>query len=206
MCNAYRVKPKHSDQGRDAAVSDEIRRLPSDLVRRTGPGVVVTLRDGQLVPATMRWGFHRPFSDAVNNARSDNFKSTVWSEALAFRRCLVPMSAFYEWQSLPKGGKQAYEFRREDGDWIWVAGLWEDSEKLGPCYATITTEPSDLVKPIHDRMLAIVDIEVGEMFLRGAGPDFNPYTGPLITAPCVSPLKRTKEQAPDFADLQGNLF
>jgi len=42
MCNAYQVQPKNNASGLDAAVSEAIRRLPSDLVRRTGPGVVVT--------------------------------------------------------------------------------------------------------------------------------------------------------------------
>jgi hypothetical protein len=65
MCNAYRVKPKRSESRLEAAVSDEIERLPSSLVRRTGQGVVVTMDGGEMRPASMRWGFHRPFSDAI---------------------------------------------------------------------------------------------------------------------------------------------
>jgi putative SOS response-associated peptidase YedK len=203
MCNAYRVQPKKKASGLEAAVSEVIRGLPSDLVRRTGPGVVVTPDGGDLRPSTMRWGFHRHFSDAINNARSDNFKSPVWAEALASRRCLVPISVFYEWQPLPNGRKQAFEFRREDGDWMWIAGLWEDSEKHGPCYATITTEPSALVEPIHDRMLAVVDFTEGESFLRGGSLPFLPYTGPLVAMACESPLRRT---APRGGSEQGDLF
>ena len=189
MCNSYRVKPKRSELRFEKAVSGEIEKLPSGLVRRTGRGVVVTMDGGEMQPATMRWGFHRPFSDAINNARSDKFHSPVWKDAYAIRRCIVPISTFYEWQPLPHKGKQPFEFRRPDGEWMWVAGLFEDSEKYGPCYATITTEPPDWVKPIHDRLLAILDFEHGMHFLHGGALPFTPYSGELIATPCASPLK-----------------
>jgi hypothetical protein len=46
MCNAYRVNLKKSGLGLDAEVSEVVRKLPSDLVRRTGLGVVVRMLDG----------------------------------------------------------------------------------------------------------------------------------------------------------------
>ncbi len=98
MCNAYRIQPKRDPRGIEVSVSEEIEQLPSTLVRRTARGVVVTLEGGEFRPASMRWGFHRPFSDAINNARSDKFDSPTWKESMALRRCLVPISIFYEWQ------------------------------------------------------------------------------------------------------------
>lgn len=191
MCNAYFVRPKSGAKALAKLVSAEILNLPSQLVRRTGRGVVVTMgNDGGLIPTTMRWGFHRPFSDAINNARSDKFDSPTWKESLASRRCMVPVTAFYEWQELPNRGKQAFEFRRPDDDWMWVAGIFEPSEKYGLCYATITTEPPAWVEPIHDRMLAVIDLEVGKRFLQGETLPFLPYAGQLIAEPCESPLKR----------------
>jgi len=200
MCNAYRVKPKRSESRFEIAVSDEIQRLPSTLVRRTGHGVVVTLEGGELQPALMRWGFHRPFSDAINNARSDKFDSPTWREALAMRRCLVPISMFYEWQPLPNRGKQAFEFRRPDHEWMWIAGLFEDSTKYDRCYATITTGPPEWMLPIHDRMLAVLDFKDGETFLQGGTLAFEPYAGKIIAEPCESPLKQQKPRE------QGELF
>ena len=201
MCNAYTVRPKVGSKELVALLSKEIGKLKSPLVRRTGPGVVVVANGGELQPATMRWGFERPFSKAINNARSDNFQSPVWSEALKFRRCLVPISTFFEWKENPDRSKQAYEFRRPDDDWIWVAGLYEPSETHGPCYATITTEPPSMVEPIHDRMLAVLELEEGLAFLRGETLPFTHYAGAIIATPCASPLKRNPP-----ADLQGELF
>lgn len=190
MCNAYTVRSKVGARDLAALVSAEVSKLPSPLVRRTDPGVVVRLNDAGLLPATMRWGFHRPFSDAINNARSDNFSAPTWAESLRLRRCLVPISTFYEWQPQPGGGKQAFEFKRPDGEWLWVAGLFEHSDKYGLCYATITTEPPDWVVPIHDRMLAVVDFDAGLAFLRGETLPSGPYAGMIEAAPCESPLKR----------------
>jgi len=196
MCNAYTVRPKVGSKELVALLSKEIGKLKSPLVRRSGPGVVVVAKGGELQPATLRWGFERPFSKAINNARSDNFQSPVWSEALKSRRCLVPISSFYEWKENPDRSKLAYEFRRPDDDWMWVAGLYEPSETHGPCYATITTAPSAVVEPIHDRMLAVLEFEEGLAFLRGEVLPFTPYAGAILATPCASPLKRKAPENP----------
>lgn len=195
MCNAYTVRAKLGGNEIDALVSAGISKLRASLVRRTGPGVVVRAERGAWVAETMRWGFKRPFSNAINNARTDNLHSPIWREALSERRCLVPISSFYEWQELPRGGKQPYEFRRPDDDWMWVAGLYEDDEVDGPCYATLTTEPPEWVRPIHDRLLAIIDKADGMRYLSGEWIPSHPYTGPLIANPCASPLKKNNSNS-----------
>jgi putative SOS response-associated peptidase YedK len=200
MCNAYTVRAKVAGSEIDALISAGITKLRASLVRRTGRGVVVRAEGGGLVAETMRWGFRRPFSEAINNARSDNLHSPIWKEAVAERRCLVPISTFYEWQPLPLGGKQAYEFRRPDEDWLWVAGLFEPDEVHGRCYATMTTEPPEWVMPIHDRLLAIVSYEDGMRYLNGDMIPSLPYEGKLLAEPCESPLKKRAN------DGQGELF
>lgn len=206
MCNVYRLKEKKittdvSDV--DVVVSERIRQLASKLIRRSGKGIVLRQQEGKAIVDEMRWGFGRDFSDSINNARTDNLKSKVWEEAYEERRCLVPISEFYEWQPLPFDKKQAYAFRYPKGEeWLWVAGLWESSERHGRCYATLTTEPSAVMEPIHDRMLAIVGLEQGIEFLKGAELSFKPYNGPLDIEACESPLK--KEARMD--DPQGELF
>ena len=203
MCNAYTVRPKADVGGLLRAVSDEIRKLGNPLVRRTGRGVVVVDGGDGVVPATMRWGFVRPFSRAINNARSENLTSEVWGDSWRLRRCLVPVSTFFEWQDSGRGRKQAFEFRRPDGDWLWVAGLWEEDERHGCCFATITTTPSPVVAAIHDRALAMVELGEGLEILRGGEHRFVPYPGPLVAEACESPLKMRRV---DVAPEQGELF
>ncbi|MCU0795881.1 MAG: SOS response-associated peptidase [Akkermansiaceae bacterium] len=204
MCNAYTVRPRSDAKSLLALVSEEIRRLDGPLVRRTGRGVVLRTGSGEARAETFRWGFRRSFAKAINNARSDHLDSPVWREAMEERRCLVPISTFFEWQDLGGGRKHAYEFRRPDGDWMWVAGLWEIDAELGPCFATITTEPPPAVAPIHDRMLAVVDFTEGLAFLQGGSMEFRPYAGAILAAACASPLKQKGKdrQGP----VQGELF
>lgn len=203
MCNTYTVRPKLGAIAHERAVNEAVAKLKSSLIRRSAPGVVMLSKDGELTPELMRWGFHRPFSDAINNARSDKFTSSMWREALAQRRCLVPISTFYEWKPKTGGIKQAYEFRRPDGEWMWIAGIYERTEAQGGCFATITTEPSALMEPIHDRMLAVLEFDEALAFLHGETLPFMPYSGEILAVPCDSPLKKIR---PDRVDPQSELF
>ena len=116
----------------------------------------------------------------------------------------MPVTSFFEWQEQPHGRKQAFEIRRENWEWMWVAGIYEESEKHGLCYSTITTEPPDWMVSIHDRMLAILELDQAFAFLYGEFLPDSPYGGELVAGPCESPLK-TKSGANSDGD-QGELF
>jgi putative SOS response-associated peptidase YedK len=196
MCNSYRVKQKKgeaSDLG--AVVSKIAARLASSLVRKSDPGVVVCA-DGRV--EIMRWGFRRSFNPSINNARSDKLGSEMWSESYRNRRCVIPVSLFYEWGAGIGGRKQAHEFQAADDEYLWIAGLWEEHAQLGPCFTMVTTDASPLMAPIHDRMPAILHPEEMSRFLSGEGPwNFQPFDGPLVINPCESPLaKRLPEIDP----------
>jgi putative SOS response-associated peptidase YedK len=203
MCNAYTVRPRITAKDLDE-ISAAVSKLPSPLVRRLGRGVAVTQLGNELIPEIMRWGFPHPKYKSVNNARSESLQRGMWVEPMAERRCLVPISAFYEWQELPGRVKRPYEIRLPGQEWLWVAGLHGTDETGGPCYATITTEPPPKFAQIHDRLLAIVSLEEGLAFLRGEKSSFTPFDGPLEVTPCESPLKAKKPEPPPAA--QDELF
>ena len=135
MCNSCRIQPKRgADKGIAKRIADAAERLKSDLVRKSDPGVVMRA-DGRV--ELMRWGFHRSFNPSINNARSDKLEAGMWAEAFHERRCVIPMSLFYEWGPAVggRGGrKQAYEFHEPEYDYLWVAGIWEESQDTGLCY------------------------------------------------------------------------
>jgi putative SOS response-associated peptidase YedK len=59
------------------------------------------------------------------NARSETADSKpVFSEALRFRRCLIPADGFYEWQKVDNT-KRPYCFEVNRGELFSFAGLWE---------------------------------------------------------------------------------
>lgn len=216
MCNVYQIsRGRRTPQEWakiNAQVEAEVGRLGHPLIRRGGQGVVV-LGDGEddFRTERMRWGFHHPEHKLVNNARSDSLVRGrgMWREPVdEGRRCLVPMSAFYEWGEPVNGVKPAYEFTRADGGMMWVAGLYERRPE-GAHYATITTEPTPEVAAYHDRLLAVVEGKVAMAYLRGEVTDFSPYRGELRILPCASPLK-TKTPAVEGESppkpVQGELF
>lgn len=200
MCNTYIVRPKRGTQGLAQRVSEATAKLVSELVRKSDPGVVVRA-DGRV--DLMRWGFHRDFNLAINNARSDKLEGGMWKESFHERRCVIPMSLFFEWGPGSDGKKQAHEFRDPEDDYLWSAGIWEKHPDLGLSYTMVTTAASPLMAPIHDRMPALLLPEEMAEWLAGSGRwDFQPFDGPLVVTPCQSPLLKK----PGNASQQGELF
>ena len=73
-------------------------------------------------------------------------------------RCLILADGFYEWRA-DSGVKQPYRVCRSDGEPFAMAGLWERWERERDVRETatiVTTEPNDVIRPLHDRMAAIL--------------------------------------------------
>ncbi len=116
--------------------------------------------------ALVMWGLIPSWAkDPTIGARMINARAETVAEKPSFRaaykrrRCLVPASGFYEWQKAGKG-KQPYYIAMESGDPFGIAGLWErwygpDGGELQTC-TLLTTEPNDLLEPIHNRMPVII--------------------------------------------------
>lgn len=77
------------------------------------------------------WGFRPAWSAspvAPINARAESAAtSPLFRAAFKSRRCVVPVSGFYEWKKLA-GGKQPLYIRRADRRIMLLAGLWEPQE------------------------------------------------------------------------------
>jgi putative SOS response-associated peptidase YedK len=119
-----------------------------------------------------RWGLV-PFwaKDVSIGARLINARVETAHEKPAFRRsfalhrCLVPADGYYEWQTTEEGGKQPHFIRPVGGGLLPMAGLyavWRSPETPGgrllSC-TVITTEATDDVGRIHDRMPMLVEPE-----------------------------------------------
>ena len=96
-----------------------------------------------------RWG-SRPA-----NARGETVaEKPAFREAFRRWRCLVPASGFYEWQAVA-GKKHPWYVRPQDAGLFGLAGitaLWNGMRAV----SLITTEPNDLMRPIHERMPVII--------------------------------------------------
>lgn len=117
----------------------------------------------------MRWGFipawaKNPSSlPMLHNARGETVaEKPMFRQAFKKRRCLIPVSGFYEWKAVPgQRSKQPFYVSFKDGTPMSLAGLWETSKPsegglLDTC-TIITTEANEVLEPIHNRMPVILD-------------------------------------------------
>lgn len=131
--------------------------------------------DGQRELVLLRWGLV-PFwaKDPGIGARMINARSETVAEKPAFRaafrrrRCLVPADGFYEWRRLERG-KQPFYVRLRDERPFAFAGLWErwegpDETAIDSC-TLLTTEPNDLIRPVHSRMPVILSPKDYDLWL-----------------------------------------
>ena len=119
------------------------------------------------------WAKDISIGSRMINARVETVTSKpAFRAALKQRRCLIPANGFYEWFG-KAGNKQPYYFHLPSGEPFAFAGLyeiWEDKEappEAGPYKSCtiITTEASESVKDIHNRMPLILKPEAYEEWL-----------------------------------------
>jgi putative SOS response-associated peptidase YedK len=117
---------------------------------------LVALRWG-LVPG---WAKDPAIGNRMINARGETVaEKPAYRAAFRRRRCLLLADGFYEWQRTGRA-KQPYFIRMRDDRPFAFAGLWESWE--GPDHSQVesctllTTEPNNLVAPIHNRMPVIL--------------------------------------------------
>jgi putative SOS response-associated peptidase YedK len=116
-----------------------------------------------------KWAKDPKIGSSLINARAETLNSKpAFKEAYATKRCLVPITGFYEWAHT-EGKKQPYYFTATNSQPLFLAGLWETwqnpDQKTIENFLIITTEANDTVRPIHDRMPVIIDTSNSEKWL-----------------------------------------
>lgn len=151
------------------------------------------------------WGLVPSWAkDATAGARHANARAEgiagkpAFRDALRWRRCVLPLSGFYEWQTLGRL-KQPWYFSFREGEGPVLAGLWEswrgaDGEAFEIC-ALITTTANAVVQPVHDRMPVLLKDDGIDAWLDRRVDDparltplLRPYPAEHMTAWPVSSL------------------
>lgn len=128
----------------------------------------------------LQWGLIASWAktkqDKIVNARAESVASKPsFREALRHRRCVIPASGFFEWETV-NGRKLPWLFRRQGDAPFGFAGLWDrwqgpDGIAMETC-ALITTEPNELMRRIHSRMPVML-----------TGDDCAEWLAPTVTDP-----------------------
>jgi putative SOS response-associated peptidase YedK len=146
------------------------------LNRDTGEREIVLMRWG-LIPF---WSKDQKIAYSTINAKAETIATNpAFREAIKHRRCLVPADAFYEWQKLDGKTKQPYAIALRNGEVYAFAGLWErwkDKKTATPLetFTIITTDPNELVEPLHTRMPVIVPRKDYDRWLSPCAPELLP--------------------------------
>ena len=155
-----------------------IGRFPLYNVSPTNEVPVVVQDGGRRLVKPMKWWFipswsrtGKPDHYATFNARADKIvdpQNRLWHPAFKSRRCIVPVSGFYEWKKTTV--KQPYYIYLKDSPVMALAGLWDVWRPPTPkqdqpptdnapfySFAIVTTDPNELMTEIHPRMPVILD-------------------------------------------------
>lgn len=163
-------------------------------------GILTVLLDneGNSTITLMYWGFIPTWVKDLKsvhksiNARVETIQSKPYfRHAFKNNRCLIPATAFYEWEKTSKS-KVPYQFFRPGHALFAFAGLWnpwQDTQgnQINTC-TIITTNASDKLKWIHDRMPVILKENEWEPWLRGDLNTFAPLPDEDLECEKVSPL------------------
>lgn len=133
---------------------------------------IPVLLDGPLRLGIMSWGWTREFASSgkLINARSEDILTKrTFADAVQRRRCLVPATAWFEWQKSGTGkGGGLKHLLRPDGMETWaMAGIWERTVD-GAAVLLLTTSAHPTVATIHDRMPVVIGIEQRHVWLSGS--------------------------------------
>jgi putative SOS response-associated peptidase YedK len=126
------------------------------------------------------WGIRPVWKPTVPliNARAETvFTSRAFKKSATTRRCLVPVSGFYEWQTIGKV-KQPYHITLKSGDPIAFAAFTDETESV----CTMTISPNAEMATIHDCMPVILPREAWDTYLDPT------VTDPDVIAPLLVPL------------------
>ena len=111
------------------------------------------------------WAREAGIGSRMINARSEEAANKpAFRTPLRRQRCLVPCTGFFEWQAADPGiksaKKQPYYIHRRDDHPLGFAGLWDrwhdPDGNVIESFTILTTSPSELMRPLHNRMPVII--------------------------------------------------
>jgi putative SOS response-associated peptidase YedK len=198
--------PAHQSERR---VQPEVGKIDAEQ-RTAATGPEQSERAIALGFTRMRWGLVPSWAkDASSGAKMINARSDTIAEKPAFReafrkrRCVIPVSGFFEWQG-SGSGKTPWFITSVSGEPLSFAGLWErwrDGEgQLLRTATIITTDANEALASLHHRMpviLARADVEA--WLAEGDARLLRPCPDAWLTRWPVSP--RVNSVRNDAADL-----
>lgn len=171
MCGRYWIDAENSgdelkqiieDLNRKQSISSTPVQIKTGEVRPTDVvPVVANNRSMKIKPFIMCWGFsgfgnnNRP----IINARSETaMEKSMFRDPLLTRRCLIPASHYFEWQT--QGKEKIKHAIKTVEPMIYMAGIYRfELNKPFPVFSILTRAAIPEIQHIHERMPVIIPRE-----------------------------------------------
>jgi len=190
MCCRYHLEDSLYDEIRELVDFEYVERPSQGRDVYPSETAVIISEDcsmgpGNLASNSFAWGLQKSDkSGLLINARAETIREKPsFSKSIETRRCIVPVSWFYEWDP----SKQKVSFYSADGNALYLAAIYDEptgTEGKYKRFCIITTDANESVRPIHDRMPLIIprqDIrdwicndDRTDEFLHSPMPELNP--------------------------------
>jgi len=172
MCGCYELRAKARILNREfPQLHLEQGEMPrAGEMHPTDPVLMIVAGGNEYLGSNARWGLVGSFLDReprnplINVSGKGLVYTPFYSKILRKNRCLIPATAFHEWQTLP-GGKQKVRFSHPAGKALMFAGIFDHHPLAGTTCAILTTAADETVSRIHDRMPLILDRDEGRFWL-----------------------------------------
>ena len=170
MCGRYTYFPREfSDLRLTWNVDEVFDSKPRYNIAPTQEAPVIVKSAGKRNLELFRWGLipwwakDPTIGNRMINARAETLaEKPAFKDLLGKRRCLVLADGFFEWRKEGKS-KVPMRFKLKSGEPFAFAGLWDTWKQpdgnLLRTYTIVTTEPNDVLRPIHNRMPAMLSNE-----------------------------------------------
>jgi putative SOS response-associated peptidase YedK len=202
MCGRFAVTSSVEDIGALFNVPVHSPITPRFNIAPTQPILVVRLnevtRKRELV--ALQWGLVPEWSKEPQtqtlliNARAETITAKPsFRSAYQYRRCLIPVNGFYEWQRQGQGQKQPMLITGVDAGLMAFGAIWEcwsgpDGESALETVAIVTKVANPIMAQVHGRMPVIVD-----------QPDFGMWMGEGEVMGKRAPKDMIKEMGDEMA-------
>lgn len=110
----------------------------------------------EVSPTLSIWGFPKfDGKGVIINARSETaFEKKTFRDSLINRRCIIPSTGFYEWDS----EKRKFLFRMQGSNALYMAGVYT-YHKDEMRYVILTTDANESMEGVHNRMPLVLPKE-----------------------------------------------
>jgi putative SOS response-associated peptidase YedK len=157
MCGRYNFTVEQSEE-----VMEILEKLNAKFQGRetktgeifpTNLAPILREENNEVSPVLSTWGFPKyDGKGVIINARAETaFEKKTFRDSLLNRRCIIPSTGFYEWDS----EKRKYLFRMEGTNALYMAGFYS-YYKDEMRYVILTTDANESMQEVHTRMPLVI--------------------------------------------------